>query len=235
MWLLCWLCLLLLNFECIWNFPGPGFFVGILCWRRAQALFIAVEFFLWQGMLGLWRREVCLHAACAYFFLTAQPWLPPPEQPRSSSLSCLTDSLPSAGTSVFIQSNLLENLTARQRTDSQCFNQGTIGFSSPQATTCFGELSAFLKLSLPAWNLDVLLLHYQLLLTYVVIWDHKCVWVYSEIFSSLSHSLWLGWLQKRSGSEHLYSATLKFGILLFKFTSNTWLCSLWKLIQYREN
>lgn len=189
-------------------------------------------------MLGLHGAENVLTRTYACFFLTAQPWLPPPEQPRSKfSLSCLTDSLPSAGTSVFIQSNILrKSLLPDSEQIPSVSNKGLLVFRL-QATPPALENSAFLMLSLPAWNLDVLLPLHLSAPPHICcdLGSQMCVGLFRDFQFFVSFSLHWGDFRKDQGQRHLYSATLKFGILLFKFTSNTWLCSLWKLIQYREN
>ena len=62
-----------------------------------------------------------------------------------------------------------------------------------------------------------------------------CAGLFRDLHFFVSFSLDWGDFRKDQGQRHLYSAKLKLGILLFKFTSNTQLCSLQKLIQYREN
>lgn len=110
-------------------------------------------------------REVCLRT-CACFFLTAQRDCHLQSSPDQSSLSpaSLTAYLQQGRLSSF-QSNLLrKSLLPDSGQIPSVSTKGLLVFPL-QATPPALENSAFLKLSLPAWNLDVLLpLHLSKLL-----------------------------------------------------------------------
>ena len=132
---------------------------------------------------------MCLHARMLISFLLPSRDCHLQSSPDQSSVcpASLTAYLQQGRLSSFSLTSS-ENPCCQTECRSQCFQQGTAGFPL-QATPPALANPAFLQLPrLPeAW---VCCSHcaYQRLLTHVVIRGRKSVLLYSEIFTSLSHS-----------------------------------------------